>query len=129
MGSICRFLLEASCFFFAAAAEGRVQSVTDNGAASAGRRLCPVFPPALLEFGAVFLQEVDTPAECRCKLPVVFLKGFKNRSRDFGRFCPLINREVPGVLAFFTAVNQPHVHAASIGVDAEFPRIEKLQFF
>ena len=38
-------------------------------------------------------------------------------------------RGYPGVLAFFTAVNQPHVHAASIGVDAEFPRIEKLQFF
>ena len=81
------------------------------------------------ELRVVFLQKVRVSAVGRGGLRVVFLEGLEQLRRDPARLRPFIDGEVPGMLAFFAAVDQPHVHAVPVGVHPEFAGIEEFLLF
>lgn len=74
-------------------------------------------------------QKIDVPAISRSGFRIIHLKSFKKICRELTGFRPFVDREVPGMLAFFASIDQPHVYAVSVGVHSEFSRIQELLFF
>ena len=62
-------------------------------------------------------------------LCIIRLKCFKQFGWDLSGLCPFIDGEVPGMLAFFASVDQPHIDVVPVGVYSEFAGIEKLLLF
>ena len=81
------------------------------------------------QFSIVLFQKVNIPPISHGCLRVVFQKCFKQFCGYLAGFCPFIDHEVPGMLASFTSVDQPHINAFSVGVHPEFTGIHKLLSF
>lgn len=85
--------------------------------------------PVQVEFSIVLLQKLNIPAIGYGGFRVVCLKGLKQFCRDLAGLYPFIDRQVPGMFAFFASVYQPYVNVFPVGVHPEFAGIHKFLLF
>ena len=85
--------------------------------------------PVQVAFRIVLIQKLNIPAIGYGGFRVVCLKGLKQFCRDLAGLYPFIDRQVPGMFAFFASVYQPYVNVFPVGVHPEFAGIHKFLLF
>ena len=81
------------------------------------------------KFSIITFQKINVPAISQGSIMIIFQKCSKQFCRNLAGFCPFKKCEIPGVLALFTPIDQPHINIFSVSVDPEFTRIHKLLLF
>ena len=59
---------------------------------------------------------------------VIFEKQIVQIRRDLRRTDPFVNGEIPGMLAFFAAIDQPDVDSTAVCIDTESAAVLKFLF-